>query len=254
MKRLITLAAALLLALAVPVTALAANFTPSVEAKPAPELVRPNLGPDYPNAVAAIYDSNGNILAALEEGDIVITPLAEADSAPLEEIAEMLKNAHQEILSAGDLAELCAALDARAAAIDPSCTAEDFVVRDLFDVTLTGTAKEMLKNGAYLELIFDIDLEAEELPPVVIYKCPGDQWSALEQQQVLNNGNGTVTVRFNKLCPVAFLTLSDNIIVQDPDKTSPETGYAGLGGGAAAVGVCVAAAAGVILFLRKKKV
>jgi len=237
MKKFLTSILAILLMSSMAVSGMAADFTPSVEAKPAPEVIT-QVMPDGTEAIATITDSEGNIIEGLLTGDIIVTSLADSKSESfIEDAAEEQKAVYEEIKqllasAEGDLVEsvfegqeeFIEQLDKLAEEIMPECDHSDFVVSELFDVTLTGTFEDYLKSGTgnTLKIGFNLPNHKENEEIVAIYKCPGQNWKVNNTLEFVDKN--TVSLKFTELCPVAFLTIPvENMIVTDPEVTSPET-------------------------------
>jgi hypothetical protein len=88
----------------------------------------------------------------------------------------------------------------------------DYVIRDLVDVSYKyndcRTAKghgnrpeELKEEGVTVTITFDMGLCPREVLEVYVYI--DGQWVAVEN--VVNNGDGTLTVEFEDICPVAFV-------------------------------------------------
>ena len=88
----------------------------------------------------------------------------------------------------------------------------DYVIRDLVDVSYKyndcrtaeghGNKPEELKEeGVTVTITFDMGLCPREVLEVYVYI--DGQWVAVEN--VVNNGDGTLTVEFEDICPVAFV-------------------------------------------------
>ena len=102
---------------------------------------------------------------------------------------------------------------------------EDVVIRELVDVSWKKTACVEADHGhkAWLEeegntVTVTFDMGVNKDTDVVVMVYVDGQW--VEAESVKNNGNGTVTVEFEDICPVAFC-------VKRADQTeSPKTGDA----------------------------
>ncbi|MBR5020074.1 MAG: LPXTG cell wall anchor domain-containing protein [Oscillospiraceae bacterium] len=103
----------------------------------------------------------------------------------------------------------------------------DYVVRDLVDVSWKKTTcvepghghKEWLKeDDTQIRVTFDLGVEAG-LEIIVLVYVDGE-W--VPARSVKNNGDGTVTVVFDDICPVAFCVKRNDIY--DPPKTGDEMG------------------------------
>ncbi len=246
MKKVLSVILAVVLICSLSVSAFAAaDVNKSVTAKPAPELVVPNVA--NPNIVAQILKGE-TVIHDVLASELIITPYHKADSAPHAIITDMLKDAYTEITSIDSVGELHDALDALAKKINKDYTADNLVVTDLFDIYLTGEAEDHhdAHDEHYLRVTFKTGIAADAQAPIVLYNCTGDKWDVVDAANVVNNGDGTLTIEFHDLCPVVFLSAVD--------KETPDTGdstNAFLWGG-----VAVVAAAGCVLlsvFVFKKR-
>lgn len=195
MKRVLCLLTVFLLviALACPVFA-AEGFVPSISEKEEPEIV-----PDEEGFFGAIRDKAGNIIARIMEGCLVVTPISKAEIAT--EIPDAARQTLLHVykaLTEGDMV-LPYELD--------GLKSENMVIRDLIDATwLCSDHPEILEpEGVTLELTFDIGVDDDI--PVYVYTYKNEDWS--KAISVKNNGDGTVTVAFEHLCPIAFCVPAD---------------------------------------------
>lgn len=99
---------------------------------------------------------------------------------------------------------------------------EDYVIRELVDVSWQKTAcveaghghKQWLKEeDTTISVTFDLGVNKNT--DVVVMVCLDGKWVAAES--VVNNGDGTVTVVFEDICPVAFCV--PRIQQTEPPKT-----------------------------------
>lgn len=194
MKKIIVCLVVAMLCVSMVVPAFATDFTPSVENKPAPEIVGPGVivGPDGTEE-------------PLDEDCIVITSIFEAiqdfPELKIPETAQELLIWLYQQLAAGKMSmpyELH----------NPAYNSQSMVIRDLFDITfLCGDHPEMLeKVGVVLTLTFDLGVKPDQDVSVMTYK--DGKWNDIEK--IVNNGDGTVTCTFEHLCPVAFSVAVDN--------------------------------------------
>lgn len=130
---------------------------------------------------------------------------------------------------------------------------EDYVVRELIDVSWKESTciepehghKEWLEEeDTTLTVTFDLGVGPDE--EVIVLVCIDGEW--VEAVSVINNGDGTVTVVFADICPVAFCVEKR----YEPPKTGDEAGnqlylYAGILG-AAALGLV-----GLVIWRKKQK-
>ena len=144
MKKIAILMFAVVLAAAMAVSAFADEFTPSVTANQAPVVVSQTVSDedDEGDYVAVLRDANGNEIAGISSGDLIVTSVSDAsEMAP--EIKEKLDAAYAQIQSVGSLTELSADLETVMKEFSPSLTVDDLVVGDLLDVTVTGDFAEI---------------------------------------------------------------------------------------------------------------
>lgn len=202
MRKTSRLILALLICMSLSCTAFATSFTASVVSKSAPEVVE-------------LVDETGNcavakLNGALPEGmafvsDDVLVVTAVADAAISNRIPDASEKALMEVykgLQAGTIQVPFEELDEK--------NAQNLVVRDLFDVSWTDTegndfAQLLDQEDVSLEITFAMEIEPDAKVYVLVYK--NDTWSQI--QQVINNGDGTITCVFDHLCPVAVVVEAD---------------------------------------------
>lgn len=212
MKKFVALLTVLVLCATLVVPAFAANeFTPSVNNKPAPEIV-PGVDPDGKPFLGQILDPEGKILDYVLEECLVITAIAEVDLSELilDEAAALLKEVYSKLQS-GDMTIPYEKL------FGSDMADKKMVVRDLFDVSfLCGEHPEMLEpKGTTMKLTFDLGVAADQKVYTTLYK--GGEWVAAVDST--NNGDGTVTVVAEDFCPVAF-----SVEVDEPVTPPVQTG------------------------------
>lgn len=222
MKKLISLILALMLCLSVCGVAAAAegDFVPSISYKDGPELV---TGEDAEGRTTAgvIRDAQGNIVSYVYDEDcLVITTIAEAlndeQTGIPDEDEELLEHVYQEIL-AGRMELPFENPDEMAIIhlVDAVFLCEDTTVGDDHDAMIE-------PDGVYLELTFDLGVGAGV--PVTVMCYVDGQWVAVP---TVNNGDGTVTCQFEKICPIAFAVPSSSN-VQTPPTGDNSTAQLGL--------------------------
>lgn len=259
MKKLALFLSVLLIAvtLAVPASA-AVNFTPSVEQKPAPT-VDPITDSNGNQVSAIIRDQNGEEVhgVSIDSGELIVTPISQASQAA-QAISEMLTNAYEQIQQADTIADLVPTIGEFLQAIGSAAQVADLVVRDVFDVSLTGTAAEYLaQEGNNITLRFDLGL-APSATLIVLHNYEGSNWEIIPDDRVVQNADGTVDVTFDSLSPIAFVvdsTETDTSASTDTDApTSPQTGDSSLppvaGAGLIALG-CVALASAAVVWKKR---
>ena len=235
--------------LAAPVSA-AVNFNPSVEQKPAPTV--DTVTDANGNEVSAIIrDQDGNEVHGVASGDITVTPVSTLEQAAAD-ISEMLSK------QANTIADLVPTIGDFLQTIGSAAQVADLVVRDVFDVSLTGTAAEYLaQEGNNITLRFDLGL-APSATLIVLHNYEGSNWEIIPDDRVVQNADGTVDVTFDSLSPIAFVvdsTETDTSASTDANApTSPQTGDSSLppvaGAGLIALG-CVALASAAVVWKKR---
>lgn len=259
MKKLALFLSVLLIAvtLAAPASA-AVNFTPSVEQKPAPTV--DTVTDANGNEVSAIIrDQNGGEVhgVSIDSGELIVTPISQASQAA-QAISEMLTNAYEQIQQADTIADLVPTIGDFLQTIGSAAQVADLVVRDVFDVSLTGTAAEYLaQEGNNITLRFDLGL-APSATLIVLHNYEGSNWEIIPDDRVVQNADGTVDVTFDSLSPIAFVvdsTETDTSASADANApTSPQTGDSNLpavaGAGLIVLG-CVALASAAVVWKKR---
>lgn len=208
MKKAISLILSLIMVFGLSVSAFAAedDFRPSVDSKDHPVIV-----PQDFNGIsfdALILDENNEVIEGIHivterrpDGDIIITAYSEIEVADERVNVVYMQTSYKEILSARSLKELNELIPL------------GMIVRDFFDITLVGTYKDIFKEGKKLQIKFDIGAQLKE-KLMVLTRCSDESgWEFVESVTI--NPDGTVTVIFDRLCPVIFLT-EDTGAVQSP--------------------------------------
>lgn len=189
MKKMICLLTVLTLTLALACPVFAANpFVPSISEKEEPDIVIDDEG-----VAGVIRGEDGEIIDKVEGDCLVITPISKAETSTEipEDAREELLYVYEELLS-GDMT-----LPYEEDGLDP----ENMVIRDLIDASwLCEEHPEMLEpEGVTIDLTFDIGVDADT--KVYVYVYIDGVWTPVP---VVNNGDGTVTCTFEKICPIAF--------------------------------------------------
>ena len=210
MKRVIVCVTILVMLLSLCMPAMAADFTPSVGNKPAPEIV-PVPGGDGENdkpVIGVLHDENNKIIGYIYEGCLVVTPIAEIDtSKDIPEASKKLLKEIYEKLTSGEMS-----LPYKD--VNPNLDPSKMVIRDLFDASwLCKDHPEILdKPGNTLELTFDLGVAPGT--EVITMTYINGKWVPVVS--TVNNGDGTVTCVFEQICPIAFSVRTD---VVPPEKT-----------------------------------
>ena len=253
MKKLATMAMAILAAACMAVSVSAADFTPSVTGKEAPDVV-PVQTEDGKDAVALIKDKDGKEVQGVTTDNLLVTPLAKADNAPAD-VAQQLNAAYDQIKGAATLDKLVPDISKVLEKLPGKPAVGDLVVRDLFDVKLGDAEKALLKDGAYVEIRFKVGI-AKDAAIVCLHNVSGTEWEVIDPSRVVNNGDGTVTVSFNSLSPIAFaVQTSGGSTTKPSDKPvgPAETGERGISPAVLWVGAAaLVVVAGIAAFEVKK--
>lgn len=193
------------------------NFVPSIDVKTAPGIVYANESKGY---IAEIV-SDDDLIAGVPAGDFYVTSYADVNTATLEKVKTNLKEAYSEI-STKALSEICPALDGAAKKIDASYNADDFVVTDLFDVTITDGYNNTLNSSDSYTIRIKFNRKAEKGNFVAMHKSNGS-WKIVDDANV-NIGDSEVAIKFDSLCAIAFLTIPTSVDIDKPEVVSPQTG------------------------------
>lgn len=221
-KKIFTMFLSIALATVLSIPAMAAEFTSSVEAKPAPEIVAQTDSKGN-ECAAIIYDAEGKEVTGVPSGDLIVTPVS-ADSAPSPEIKEKLEAAYEQIRSVSSLTELSEELEPVIKEVSPSLTVDDLVVRDMFDVTVSGTYADYLsQEGHSISIRFNLSADANSLA-AVLHNIAGSTWETVSNDRITRNSNRTADVVFYELSPVAFLFDSEKLNIDPNAPASPQTG------------------------------
>lgn len=198
MKKLISLLTVLMLCATLLVPAYATNeFKPSVEFKPAPEIV-PVQDPDGNEALAMLIDGDGLVIDYVYAGDgcLVVTPVSRAEESALipEDAKDLLLDVYAKLTSG--------AMSLPYEKFNAGLISSNMVIRDLFDATfLCGEHPEMLlPEGVKLVITFRLGVEADKSVYTMTYN--DGEWNPIVS--TVNNNDGTVTCTFEHLCPISF--------------------------------------------------
>ena len=224
MKRFLTCALTLMLAVVLTVPALA-NFTPSVEAKPAPEVVEKD------QIVAVVKDSTGATVDELTALELVITPASEKHQAVAEKITDNLVRAELQIAGVEHLGHLTvemeqalqqAKLEKKVPHID-EVSVEDLVIRDLFEVSIVRDGQVVpVPDGHTITFSIQTDLTDDELH-FVLHNPVNHDWEVLEEAEAAHDG--IITIVVDSLSPFAIVVDQAADLDVDPaGPSSPQTG------------------------------
>ena len=192
MKKVICLLIVLMLCLSMAAPAFAAedDFVPSISYKDGPEIIKGEQ--DEKDVTDCL------IVTTIKEAEDKVTEITQYD-------CDLLLDVYDKLMKD----EMRLPLE------------NDYVIRDLVDVSYKyndcrtaedhGNKPEELKApGKTVTIVFDMGLAADEKLIVMTYienpnaRTSEGTWVPVES--VVNNGDGTLTVVFEDICPVAFVT------------------------------------------------
>lgn len=201
MKKVICLFAAFALCVNMSVTAFAADFVPSIGVKDGLEVVAAKM--DEADVKPCL------VVSSTKQAENKTTDISQGDR-------DLLLSVYQQLTSGAMKLPL----------------ESKYVIRDLVDVSFryndcrenadhADKAAQLKEEGTTLTVTFKMGVDAKEKISVLVYQETASAARTTQQGQwvpaesVKNNGDGTVTVEFEDICPVAF-------VVEDTD--GPTTG------------------------------
>jgi len=200
MRKVISVMLAMLICASLIFTAFAAEgvFTPSVTAKPAPDVVAKEENAGTP--VVEIVDEKEDVVATFEVADVIVTPVSEVEEDHVsEETAAVLTEIYNK-LSAPDvkLSEAMPALTEVVKDVD----VDVLVVKDLFHVAVSEElAKALEIEGNFLRVTLDAKIAPNQFVVVMVYA--DGEWIPVE---FVVNEDGTITCKLDVVGVVAILT------------------------------------------------
>lgn len=121
------------------------------------------------------------------------------------DVAKTLEAAYKQLTEAKSLADVAPDFADALKETDKDLKAEDMVVLDLVDIVLSDEYAKLLKEeGNHIALTFKMNIDKDETM-LVLHNYEADKWETIYGDQVTMNDNGTVTVVFESLSPVAFV-------------------------------------------------
>lgn len=218
MKRTICFIIAMLLclSLASPVFAATNEFVPSISYKDYPTVVpTPNGNP------GRLVDENGDLIEEIPAECLEFTAVSDED---IDGVYAALKDGTMTLPYEK---------------VDPSIDPDNMVIRDLFNISIV-CDKYTVGNGQYLEVTFDLGVDPGTDVVVMVYS-DGQWYPAVN---VVNNGDGTVTVTLDRTGTVAF-----SVPASAASNPAPGTGDADLGKIALYGTLCAVSLAALIVLL-----
>lgn len=121
------------------------------------------------------------------------------------DVAKTLEAAYKQLTEAKSLADVAPDFADALKETDKDLKAEDMTVLDLVDIVLKDEfAKILNEEGNRMALTFKMNIEKDETM-LVLHNFEADKWETIYGEDVTVNDNGTVTVVFESLSPVAFV-------------------------------------------------
>lgn len=265
MKKVVAILMAVVLLFSIGTTAFAANFVKSVEEKDAPTVVAPSQSSvkeeikeqikEQDTVAVIVHTATDKVAKEIHESKLIITSVAKKDTSteiPAEAKKDLDKAYEDFSAKNKKITQLIPANVSKAITetvkeeIGADKTADDLIVRDLFDVSLIcDESNELLIDDEHhLLLTFNLGVKKDEFITAIKFNPETDKWETI--RSVVNNGDGTVTCEFDHLCPIAFL-------VERTEANSAQTGDSSV---SIYVWIAVAAAAAaliVVLIIAKNK-
>ncbi len=195
MKKIISILMVLALCMSISLGAFASEFVPSISYKDGPNVIEASLnGEDVRNCL---------VVTTIKNAENKTTDISEAEREALLEIYEKLTSGEMKLP-----------------------LKNKYVIRELLDLSFMynscrndsahGGKEDTLKqNGVTLTANFDLGIAQGENLKVLVYV--NNEWKPVKAATI--NENGTVTVEFEEICPVAFCIETDGE-VNNPEEDS----------------------------------
>ena len=195
MKKTITSICAVLTAAMLVVPVSAAKYTPSVTQKGAP------------TAAAFTPSVQQKGAPTVEQTGVRVTALVDLSKAS-KEVQETVEEAYKIIAEAESLEEAVPTLADVLKEMDTDLTAEDLVVRDLFYLELEKELEETLEKEKEVAISFEVEgMEADDFLMVMVFV--DGEWVIVDAENVEMGEEEEVTVTFEAVGPIAFITEKD---------------------------------------------
>ena len=195
MKKTITSICAVLTAAMLVLPVSAAKYTPSVTQKGAP------------TAAAFTPSVQQKGAPTVEQTGVRVTALVDLSKAP-KEVQETVEEAYKVIAEAESLEEAVPTLADVLKEMDTDLTAEDLVVRDLFYLELEKELEETLEKEKEVAISFEVEgMEADDFLMVMVFV--DGEWVIVDAENVESSEDEEVTVTFEAVGPIAFVTEKD---------------------------------------------
>ena len=195
MKKTITSICAVLTAAMLVLPVSAAKYTPSVTQKGAP------------TAAAFTPSVQQKGAPTVEQTGVRVTALVDLSRAP-KEVQETVEEAYKVIAEAESLEEAVPTLADVLKEMDTDLTAEDLVVRDLFYLELEKELEETLEKEKEVAVTFEVEgMEKDDFLMVMVFV--DGEWVIVDAENVEFSEDEEVTVTFEAVGPIAFVTEKD---------------------------------------------
>lgn len=195
MKKTTTSICAVLTAAMLVLPVSAAKYTPSVTQKGAP------------TAAAFTPSVQQKGAPTVEQTGVRVTALVDLSKAP-KEVQETVEEAYKVIAEAESLEEAVPTLADVLKEMDTDLTAEDLVVRDLFYLELEKELEETLEKEKEVAISFEVEgMEKEDFLMVMVFV--DGEWVIVDAENVEMSEDEAVTVTFEAVGPIAFVTEKD---------------------------------------------
>lgn len=225
-------------------------FVKSIEQKGAPSVVKV-VTESGEEVAAIIYTVDGVELIGVPEEHLILTPLSEAEEAS-EDVRLALENSYDELVNAKSIKDVVPGFEKEVKRIAPDTDPDDYVVKDLFSVSLDGKYVKYMDGSNIIMATYETGVDPDE-PMVFMFNDEGT-WRILDESEYVRNPDGTVTFYLPKLGVMAFVVHSSlvNGGEKDIEKDKPKSPYtgdltmavAGLGG------FCLVS--GVVIYRKRK--
>ena len=204
MKKIQIVAALLMAACMLTVSAAAAEFVPSVTAKEAP-------------SVSTAVDSEGNTLDA---GAITVTSYSDLSSAD-KDVRRSMATAMADVEEADSIADLAADFEEVWTEATNGAPVEEAVVSDFFDISATDEINAIFAAGGKVTLTLPLPNISADAVVIVLHKV-GDEW--IVEKDVARNADGSLSITVGSLSPFALVVGAAEAVEENPEAPkSPET-------------------------------
>ena len=162
--------------------------------------------------VAKVCDKDGNVLAEIkDDGGLVVTDVHARGNAA-EVVVTRLTGAYESVMDSVHHAnvecklhehEVKVDVDLVLQSLNKDIDSHDLVMYEMFDVMAADEIGELLTDGAYLEMTFELICEHQNLPLVTLFTGDGTEWMVLP---TVDAGEKRFTVQLPKRGTLALLS------------------------------------------------